>query len=59
MTMLAKLKSEHIHHNFVADVFEDEAAKISSTVLGREEIKKASQKIIEKNQGKQRRKKAK
>lgn len=42
-----------------ADVFEEESTKTSSIVLGREDIKKASQKIIEKHQGKQRRKKAK
>ena len=43
----------------LTDVFEDDASKTSSLVTGREDIKKASQKIIEKNQGKQRRKKAK
>lgn len=43
----------------IIDVFEDEASKTSSLVTGRDDIKKASQKIIEKNQGKQRRKKTK
>jgi len=42
----------------VVDVFDDEhTEKRSSSVMGREDIKKASQRIVERNQGKTRRKK--
>lgn len=44
----------------VVDVFDVEgAAKQTASVMGRDDIKKAAQRIIEKNQGKLRRKKKK
>lgn len=51
-----------IYYSFFvfSDVFDDESAtKAASNVMTREDIKKASQKIIEKNQGKTKRKKGK
>jgi len=38
-------------------VFEEDSSKTASNILSREEMKKASQRIVEKNQGKVRRKK--